>query len=230
MKDLSGFKNLTGLCRRFFLIFKMISTETTLYPDLYYHIYNHGNASDNIFIISDNYNYFLKRYAFFINPIADTFAYCLLPNHFHFVVRIKSENEIQTAFKEKILKENELQLEKFPVFISKQFSNLFNSYSKAFNKACDRKGKLFRIPFRRKLISGNAYLLKAIHYVHANPVHHSFVNDMHDWDFSSIHAYETNRKTHIKKEEGLQLFDGIESFRKYHKQPIDAKYKLEMDF
>jgi hypothetical protein len=53
---------------------------------------------------------------------------------------------------------------------------------------------------------------------------------MRDWNFSSIHAYESNRKTQIKKEKGLQLFDGMENFKKYHQQPIDKKYKLEMDF
>jgi putative transposase len=139
----------------------MVTQNEQLYPDKYYHIYNHGNANDNIFLSEENYNYFLKRYAFFINPIANTLAYCLMPNHFHFVIHIKNENEIQKLLTEKSLKEIELHPEKFSFFISKQFSNLFNSYSKAFNKMHARNGKLFRIPFRRKLLDTDAYLLKA---------------------------------------------------------------------
>jgi REP element-mobilizing transposase RayT len=208
----------------------MVSQNEQLYPDKYYHVYNHGNGNDNIFLNEENYNYFLKHYTFFINPVADTLAYCLMPNHFHFVIHIKNENEIQELLAAKTSKEIELYPDKFPVFISKQFSNFFNSYSKAFNKAHDRNGKLFRIPFRRKLLNTDAYLLKAIHYVHANPVHHSFVKDMRDWSFSSINAYESTKKSHIAKKRSLQLFGGIEGFRIYHKQSIDAKYKIEMAF
>jgi putative transposase len=208
----------------------MISQNQRLYPNLYYHIYNHGNADDNIFRSDDNYNFFLKRYSFFVNPVADTLAYCLMPNHFHFVIMIKDENEIQKAMVETKRREIELESGQISFVISKQFSNLFNSYSKAFNKMYDRKGKLFQIPFRRKLLDTDDYLRKAIHYVHTNPVHHLFVKDIHDWPFSSIHAYENNRKTHVKRELGMLLFDGAEGFRKYHQQPVDLKYKVEMDF
>jgi len=56
---------------------------------LYYHIYNRGNNRENIFLEERNYRYFLQLYLKYIEPIAWTFAYCLLRNHFHFLVRIK---------------------------------------------------------------------------------------------------------------------------------------------
>ncbi len=59
----------------------------------YYHIYNRGNNRENIFIEERNYRYFLKLYAKYIEPIAHTYAYCLLRNHFHFLVRIKTVEE-----------------------------------------------------------------------------------------------------------------------------------------
>jgi REP element-mobilizing transposase RayT len=59
----------------------------------YYHIYNRGNNRENIFKEERNYRHFLKLYVKYIEPIADTFAYCLLPNHFHLLVRIKAEEE-----------------------------------------------------------------------------------------------------------------------------------------
>ena len=62
--------------------------------DKYYHIFNHAVSNNNLFKNDGNYNFFLKKYAKYIFPIADTFAYCLMPNHFHFAVRIKKEKEI----------------------------------------------------------------------------------------------------------------------------------------
>ena len=65
----------------------------------YYHIYNRGNNSEMLFYNDDNYNYFLELYSKYIEPIAHTFAYCLMPNHFHFVIQIKTGDEIK-SFKE----------------------------------------------------------------------------------------------------------------------------------
>jgi putative transposase len=155
----------------------MSSNESILYPGLYYHIYNHGNANDNIFLNDDNYTYFLKRYTFFINPLIDTYAYCLMPNHFHFVVYVKTKEEICRYYSEKYSDGKTLANESASLFISQQFSNFFNGYSKAFNKMHNRSGKLFRLPFKRKLLDTDAYLQKAIHYLHANPVHHGFCKE-----------------------------------------------------
>lgn len=60
----------------------------------YYHIYNRGNNRENIFIEERNYRYFLQLYAKHVTPIADTYAYCLLRNHFHFLVRIKDHSDL----------------------------------------------------------------------------------------------------------------------------------------
>ena len=65
-----------------------------LEPDHFYHIYNHANGIENLFRTEDNYHYFLKKYHQHISPIAETWAYCLMPNHFHFLVRIKEEKDL----------------------------------------------------------------------------------------------------------------------------------------
>ena len=49
----------------------------------YYHIYNRGNNREDLFIDERNYHYFMRLYTKYIQPIADTYAYCLLCNHFH---------------------------------------------------------------------------------------------------------------------------------------------------
>ena len=77
----------------------MVNNEIPLSPGNTYHIYNHANGFENIFENEGNYVYFLKKYAEFISPIADTFAYALMPNHFHFLVRIKPSDILWQNFR-----------------------------------------------------------------------------------------------------------------------------------
>jgi len=63
----------------------------------YYHIYNRGNNSIDVFLETENYLYFLRLYAKYIEPVADTYAWCLLKNHFHILVRIKDRTEINES-------------------------------------------------------------------------------------------------------------------------------------
>jgi hypothetical protein len=67
-------------------------------PDRYYHIYNHANGNENLFVEGDNYKWFLRQYHTYISPIADTYAYCLMPNHFHFLIKLKSSKELLQSF------------------------------------------------------------------------------------------------------------------------------------
>ncbi len=63
-------------------------------PERFYHVYNHANGEENLFRQEENYHYFLKLWTKYIEPIADTFAYCLMPNHFHSLIRIKSRIDL----------------------------------------------------------------------------------------------------------------------------------------
>ena len=69
-----------------------------LEPETYYHIYNRGINKGNIFKEERNYSFFLERYTKFIAPVAETYSYCLLKNHFHVLIRTRSEGEIRVAF------------------------------------------------------------------------------------------------------------------------------------
>lgn len=77
----------------------MIDLFTPLYPEKVYHIYNHANGNENLFRNPANYSYFLEKYSEYIYPIAETYAYCLMPNHFHLMIKVRSENEIITFLK-----------------------------------------------------------------------------------------------------------------------------------
>jgi len=138
----------------------------------YYHIYNRGNNRENIFIEKRNYRYFLELYAKYIEPIADTYVYCLLRNHFHFLVRIKD----LTGFPKPVRSKNP----------SQPFSNFFNAYAKAFNKAYDRTGTLFQRPFGRIKVTSDAHFIWLVIYIHQNPRKHGFVDDFRIWPHSSV--------------------------------------------
>jgi len=67
----------------------------SLKPNTSYHIFNHANGFENIFREDENYRFYLEKYTAFISPVAETYAYCLLPNHFHLVVRIRKREVIE---------------------------------------------------------------------------------------------------------------------------------------
>ncbi len=73
---------------------KTNNTIIPLLPNSYYHIYNRGNNKQRIFYKEKNYPYFLLKFATYMSAYVDLFAYCLLPNHFHLLVRIKTVEEI----------------------------------------------------------------------------------------------------------------------------------------
>ena len=108
----------------------------------YYHIYNRGNNKENLFYSKKDYLSFLDKYSKYLNDFLDTFAYCLLPNHFHFFVRVKKDHII---------------LEGKNLFTSKQFQKLFISHAHAINKQFKRKGSLFQKPFKRLPIESEPY-------------------------------------------------------------------------
>ncbi len=163
----------------------------------YYHVYNRGNNGEDIFIEEKNYNYFLEKLKKYISPIADVYAYCLLKNHFHIVLRIKDKINLLEKFKEKI---------------HLPFSNLFNSYSKSINKAYDRTGSLFQEHLQRNRIENEEYLRQLILYVHLNPVKHKFSKDFQSYRHSSCRSYLSDKQSSIDREFILELFNDLENF------------------
>ena len=72
----------------------MAEPRITLQPEACYHIYNHAVGHENFFAHDKHYVYFISKFKQHILPIAEVFAYCLMQNHFHLIVRIKSESEL----------------------------------------------------------------------------------------------------------------------------------------
>ena len=191
--------------------------STILRTGQYYHIYNRGNNSEILFRTSANHLLFLKLYAKYMFPVVDTLAYCLMSNHFHFVIRTKDEKDIRTMKELNMFDANKLNLitDKKPT-ASRQFSHLFISYSKTINKAYNRTGSLFEHPFERRIIETEAYLKRCIAYVHANPLKAKVVGQLGEYKWSSYEAIVSEKPTHLEREFVLNLFGGKENFRAYH--------------
>ena len=203
-----------------------------LQPDSFYHIYNRGINGENIFKQERNYSYFLKKYALYIEPVAETYAYCLLKNHFHLLIRTRSEEEIlklkeasKEAFapSEGFLKSapsegfhKKPEQKSVSWHLSNSFASLFKSYAQAINIAHKRTGALFEEPFRRILVGSETYFTELIYYIHHNPRKHGFVKDFREYPHSSYHSHLHTALTKLKREEVLQWFGDKNEFEKFH--------------
>jgi REP element-mobilizing transposase RayT len=188
-------------------------------PEQYHHCVNHAVGNELVFRQIDNYYYFLEKYKQHIAPITTTYAFCLMPNHFHFLIKIKTERDIIRHYQHLYpnRKIDELTFN-YAAFTSQVFGNFFNAYAKAYNKKYNRRGTLFETPFKRSLITSESHFLSTLRYIHQNPVRHGFTGDIAAWEFSSYHAYLNPEKTGAYKSEILRLFNGLEDFITFHNE------------
>ena len=219
----------------------MTSPSPLLY-NTHYHVYNRGVNGENLFVQERNYGLFLKLYEKHLSPVTDLFAYCLLKNHFHLLLRVKSEDEIiktlRVSFDTTPLvnqRNNSNQHPGSPAkplgsrYVSDRFSNFFNAYAKTINKSYGRTGSLFQHPFGRVPIKTNRQFWNVIAYVHQNPQKHGFVKDFRDWKYSSYGALLDGKRTLIDRTEVMKWFGTREDYLSLHEQWIsDAQVKWFM--
>ena len=182
-------------------------------PGNFYHIYNRGNNGSNIFFEEENYAYFLRLYEKYIPPIADTFAWCLMRNHFHLLLYLKTDSEIK---KEDYLFSPGKEPKKPDP--SRQLGHLFNAYAQAINKKYGRTGSLMEKSFERKRITSEDYLKQIIFYIHNNPVHHGVVERMREYPCSSYKILISDSPTTLKRKEVIEVFGDLDNFKAYHER------------
>lgn len=230
-----------------------MASPSPLLFDTYYHIYNRGTNGENIFVEERNYSHFINLYFKHLETVTDLFAYCMLRNHFHILVRIKSKNEILDLLN-KTLKvstgqkhitnqsvsqnqNNNLKrkpLESLPEnYASQKFSNFFNAYAKAINNAYERTGSLFEHPFERVPIKSDRQFWNVIAYIHQNPQKHKFVKDFRDWKYSSYGVILSKKHTNVKRDEVLKWFGSQQEYINLHKEWVtdaQSKWFAENDY
>ena len=127
-----------------------------------FHLYNRCVHDEKLFRVTDDYNLFLEKFnQFGQNTPATMIAYCLMPNHYHFIIRQNSE---------------------IPLY--KLMNELISSYVKIYNRMYERKGRLFGNKLQSKLIKDDDYLLSLCHYVHTNPVKANIISPAELWQYS----------------------------------------------
>lgn len=205
----------------------MKTNTLPLQASAFYHIYNRGVNGEDLFKEKKNYDFFLGRYVRFVSPVADTYAYCLLKNHFHFLIRTKSPEEIESFGNSLQKKIN--GSENHPLILSRAMSSFFKSYAQAMNKAYGRTGALFEEPFRRKEVASDAYLSQLIQYIHFNPENHGFTEDFQSYPFSSFGELLDEERTWLARTEVMARLHGKDNFLRIH-QEGGRRIDFSMDF
>ena len=131
----------------------------------FYHLYNRGNNLEPIFFERENYLFFLRQLRQYLLPVLDVIAYCLMPTHYHLLVRLTDDD------------------------LSHRMQLFSISYTKAMNKRYDRVGALFQGAFQAKRVDSDAYLAHLSRYIHLNPMLAGYGSSPEEWEFSSYAEY-----------------------------------------
>jgi REP element-mobilizing transposase RayT len=183
--------------------------KTPLVIDRYYHIYNRGNNREKIFYSEEQYQFFLEKYSEMVHPFVNTYAYCLLPNHFHFLIKVDHVDPRSTCDQ--------------PSHIFRKF---FQLYAIWLNKKQNRQGSLFTKYFRRIEVSSDEYLHRLVHYIHLNPVKHGIVKDFKTYPYSSFGSFSSFQPSIVSRSETLGWFNNdLSEFLSFH-NIIDDKPDL----
>jgi putative transposase len=215
----------------------------------YYHIYSHGVGKRDLFKDAKNYEQFLSLYDKYIEPIAGTYAWVLMPNHFHVLVWIKENVVYKYSNNDRSIDPDRFKEVKWqtveltpnptasegPVGVEDSiedrkkpkphlhFSHMLNAYSRYFNTYHETRGTLFERPFQRKLVDTKEYLKQLVLYIHNNPVHHGFCSHPIEYPWSSYQTCISIKPTKLHRNAVLGWFDGEANFIIKHGEALDIK-------
>lgn len=200
----------------------MASKREILTPEGYFHVYNRANGDDRLFTQEHEYNMFIEKYFRTSMLIFTTYGFCLIPNHFHFLVKVHDQIELDRrigVFADEKSRSN---------FMAQHMGNFFNWYATYFNKEHDRKGSLFIHSFQRKPINDDQYLRTVILYIHANPVKAGLCKNLDDWKYSSYKEYlgKSSYITGQNKNMIINKFDNLINFTTSHRLYLEAPHEL----
>ncbi|MDU0369656.1 transposase [Hymenobacter endophyticus] len=161
----------------------------TIQPEHLYHIYNRGNNQQRIFFTPEHYLFFLRKIRTHVVPHAQILAYCLMPNHFHFLVLSSPSPQ-----------------EQHPLLPA--FGTVLGSYAQAINQQRQRTGSLFQAKTKARLLSFDEadYPRTCFHYLHQNPVRAGLVRSLEEWPYSSYRDYAGYRNGSLCQQATARLY------------------------
>ncbi len=141
----------------------MPKRQMTFPAGRYFHVYNRGLNHAQVFFSARNYIYFLELLKRNIDRYGITVtAYCLMPNHYHLLIRPSSDDGLQWLMK-----------------------GLAGSYVQAVNLEQGRQGPLFQGRYRAIWVDDESYLIHLARYIHLNPVEAGWVSSPEKWNYSN---------------------------------------------
>ncbi len=186
-----------------------------------YHVFNRANNDqDLLFVKKENYYFFLERYAKYLRPFVDTYAYCLIPNHFHLLIEVKQETEIR-AYLEKQIEWKKMRSAAISLVLSEAFRRLFVSYAKSLRKTYVRRGSVFQREFGRTRVDTEHYFYTEVFYIHNNPIKHGLASSLEDYPWSSYLPILYGLSYYndwLCRQKMLEWFDGEENFKLFHRR------------
>lgn len=211
--------------------------KAIFYPGAYYHIV--CKSIDGLLLFHDNIDYqvFIERFKKFTGDLVDIWSYCLIPNHTHHVVRIKSVETI-VQFIGGMVPENTTDAMKaffadttnelkFNKMIERQMNSFLVSYANFINNKYNRVGGIFQKPFKRIQIEEDSHLQQAIIYTNANAQKHKLTDDFKQYPFTSYALILQNDQYLVDSKSVLSFFNGIEKFKLIHEEQVAYYYQRD---
>ncbi len=195
----------------------------------YYHVFNRGIEKRKIFEDGQDYRIFIYYLFVYLSPLdkvlkaypklrthlknknlnkeLELVAYCLMPNHFHFLIKQKSKDAISRFMKQ-----------------------LANAYTVYFNNKSKRVGALMQGRFKAALIDSNEILIHISRYIHLNPLAAGIIkgNQLDSYKWSSYPYYLNNTNNDLCNKN--VIMNNFNSSKNYEQFVLDqASYSKELN-
>lgn len=191
-----------------------------------YHVYNRGVEKRDLFLDEQDHQlflYYLLIYTVSLDKVLpihphvparlqiknlsseiEVLAYCLMPNHFHLLIKQKRINGVSRLLKQ-----------------------LSNAYTKYFNNKYKRVGGLMQGRYKAVQVKTNEQLLHVSRYIHLNPLVSKLTDNLKNYQWSSYLDYIKKRDNQICTKDSILFFF---TTVKYEEFVLDhADYAKELD-
>ena len=170
-----------------------------------YHVFNRTSAKQLMFRNPGNNIFFLEKFNQYLGSYVEVLSWCLIPNHFHFLIRIKEADDMPPLPEDKDLH----------TILTRKFKNFFISYSMSLKKMFDLPGNVFAQKYKHVRLYTEKDVRYVLLYIHRNPQHHG-VGEWQTYLWSSYPQLMVSSEKDEKVRFVLGLFGGRDGFEKAH--------------
>jgi putative transposase len=219
---------------KFFIMPTPEELKAPFFSNCFYHIVCKSIDGLPLFNESKDYAVFLERFKKFNGGFMDVWAYCLLLNHAHYIIKIKYPAFIKSFISQLAPPEKTKAMVSFladptdesltDAVIERQMNSFLVSYANYVNNKYNRKGGLFQKPFKRIQISSDSHLQQAVVYVHANAQKHGIVNDFKAYGYFSYSLMMDDGYNYTDSKSVIEFFGGIDKYMQVHNEQVAYFY------